>query len=463
MKPTRFRLAAVVAVPLLAVAACSSGSSNAGSNATSGAAGSSSAGSATGASTSTSSGAPTSAADSGKKASISLLVDNSPVSTKLATAVVAAFEKANPNITVKVEQRPAGADGDNLVKTKLSTGEMSDVFWYNSGALLQALSPAKTLVDLTGDPSLAAVDKSYLPVVSVGGKVYGGPWGSSFAGGVLYNKAVYAKLGLQVPKTWADFLANSDKIKAAGLTAIEGSFKDTWTTQLIVLGDFFNVQKADPTFVADYTGNKAKYATTPAALKSFQKMQDLTGKGYYNKGAGSTTEPQALAALAAGKAGQYPMLSTVVSALPADQLANLGFFGLPGDDAAAVGATVWEPGGAYIPKSSKNIDAAKKFVAFTASVPGTDAESAVVPPTGPYLVTGSTLPASAPQAAKDLQAYVDASATSPALEFLSPVKGPSLEQITTAVATGQTKAADAASQYDKDVTKEAKQLGLPGW
>jgi raffinose/stachyose/melibiose transport system substrate-binding protein len=464
MTSTRFRLAAAAAaLPLLAVAGCSSssGSSSSAGSQTSAAGGASAAASAT---ATTGAGPATSAAAAGgKTTTISLLVDNSPVSTKLAGAVVAAFEKANPDIKVDVQQRPAGADGDNLVKTKLATGEMSDVFWYNSGALLQALAPAKSMVDLTGDPAIAAVDKSFLPVVSVGGKVYGAPWGSSFAGGVLYNKAVYAKLGLQVPKTWTDFLANSDKIKAAGLTAIEGSFKDTWTTQLIVLGDYYNLQKTDPSFTAGYTANKAKYATTPAALNSFQKMETLTTKGYYNKGAGSTTEPQALAALAAGKAGQYPMLSTVVSALPADQLANLGFFGLPGDSAADNGATVWEPGGAYIPKTSKHIDAAKKFVAFTASVPGTVAENSAVPPTGPYLVTGSTLPSSAPQAAKDLQAYVDAQATSPALEFLSPVKGPNLEQITTAVATGQTKALAAAKQYDQDVTKEAKQLGLPGW
>jgi raffinose/stachyose/melibiose transport system substrate-binding protein len=157
------------------------------------------------------------------------------------------------------------------------------------------------------------------------------------------------------------------------------------------------------------------------------------------------------------------MLSALISSLPADQLANIGFFGTPGDDAASAGATIWEPGGQYIPKSTKHLDAAKKFVAFTASVPATVAESAAVPPTGPYLITGSTLPANAPQAAKDLQAYLDAKATSPALEFLSPVKGPSLEQITTAVATNQTSADKAAAQYDSDVTKQAKQLGLPGW
>jgi raffinose/stachyose/melibiose transport system substrate-binding protein len=65
--------------------------------------------------------------------------------------------------------------------------------------------------------------------------------------------------------------------------------------------------------------------------------------------------------------------------------------------------------------------------------------------------------------AKDLQAYIDAKAVQPALEFLSPVKGPALEQITVAVESGQTSAKEGASQYDADVTKQAKQLGLPGW
>jgi len=400
----------------------------------------------------------------GGTTTITLLTDNQPTTVSQVKAVVAAFEKANPTIKVDVSSsRPGGAPGDNLVKTKLSTGDMSDVFWYNSGSLLQALAPSKNLVDLTNDPAIANVDKSFLPVVSDGGKVYGAPQGSSFGGGILYNKAVYSKLGLQVPKTWADFIANSDKIKAAGLTAVEGSFKDTWTTQLFVLADYYNLQKADPNFAADYTANKAKYATTPAALAGFQKLEEVTKKGYYQKGAGSTTFNQAIVALGAGKAAQYPMLGFAVASLTPAQTANIGYFGIPGDDAATNGATVWEPAGAYIPKTSKHIAEAKKFLAFTASPAGTAVQAAAVPPTGPYLVTGSTLPDSAPQAAKDLQAYVDAKASSPALEFVSPVKGPSLEQITTAVATGQTSAEKAASQYDSDVTQQAKQLGLPGW
>jgi raffinose/stachyose/melibiose transport system substrate-binding protein len=167
--------------------------------------------------------------------------------------------------------------------------------------------------------------------------------------------------------------------------------------------------------------------------------------------------------LAQGKGAMYPMLSVAVGLVTADQAKKIGFFGIPGDDAAKAGATVWEPGGAYIPKTSKNIDLAKKFIAFMNTKAGTDAFSIGTPPTGPYLVKGFTLPASAPPVAADLQNYITSKAFSPALEFLSPVKGPSLEQICVAVGTGQTAPQQGAAQYDQDVIKEAKQLGLPGW
>ena len=42
---------------------------------------------------------------------------------------------------MKLETQPGGTEGDNLMKTKLSTGSMEDVFHYNSGSLMQALNP----------------------------------------------------------------------------------------------------------------------------------------------------------------------------------------------------------------------------------------------------------------------------------------------------------------------------------
>ena len=63
----------------------------------------------------------------------------------------------------------------------------------------------------------------------------------------------------------------------------------------------------------------------------------------------------------------------------------------------------------------------------------------------------------------DIQEYIDAGNVGPALEFLSPLKGPALEQITVEVGSGLRSAEDAAALYDEDVAKQAQQLGLPGW
>jgi raffinose/stachyose/melibiose transport system substrate-binding protein len=397
---------------------------------------------------------------------LSLLIDNSPAVVEQAKAVVTAFEKANPTIKVETETRPGGSEGDNVVKTRLSTGDMSDVFWYNSGSLLQALNPAQTLLDLTGDPILAQVQKSYLPVVSVADKVYGVPAGTAFGGGILYNRKVYEQLGLQIPKVWAAFLANNDKVKAANLTPVVATYKDTWTSQLLVLADYYNVQAATPSFAQDFTANKATFAATPAASAGFQHLAEMNAKGYLNKGFGSATMDEGLKLLITGKAAHYPMLTMVLPPTLADNpqaATDIGFFALPGQDAAKNGATVWEPNAAYAAKTTEHPDQVKKFLGFLASPAAADAMNSASAPAGPYRIEGAKLPDNAMQAAKDLQTYIDSGASSPALEFLSPVKGPSLEQITVAVGSGLTAPADGAAQYDRDVAKQAKQLGLPGW
>ncbi|MFI7446292.1 ABC transporter substrate-binding protein [Nonomuraea sp. NPDC049714] len=402
----------------------------------------------------------------GGSVTLTFLVDNSQATMDTAKALADAFMQANPTIKIETESRPGGTEGDNIVKTRLATGEMADVFWYNSGSLLQALNPAQTMVDLTGDPVLANVQKDYLPVVTQGGKVYGVPAGTAMGGGILYNRKVYDELALKVPMTWAEFMANNERIKAAGRTPVISTFKDTWTSQLLVLGDYFNVQAAVPAFASDYTANKAKFATTPAALAGFQHLADIHAKGYVNKGFGSATNEQGMKMLVAGEGVHYPMLSAQLPPLVATTPAaatDIGFFAIPGDDPATNGATIWEPPGIYLARTGEHQEEAKKFLAFIASPPAADAVNKVVQPAGPYRIDGAKLPDDAIQVAKDLQAYIDKNATAPALEFVSPIKGPALEQITSAVGSGLTTPAEGAAQYDKDVEKQAKQLGLPGW
>jgi raffinose/stachyose/melibiose transport system substrate-binding protein len=402
------------------------------------------------------------------KTTITFLVDNGEETVKTGQQLAKDFQAKNPDITVTVESRPQGTDGDNLIKTRLATGDMDDVYEYNTGSLFQATAPEKNLVPLNDQSWVSTLDKNFSTTVTANNQVYGAPWGQFMAGAIMYNRNVYSKLSLQVPKTWADFMANNAKIKAAGIAPVVQSYGDTWTSQLFVLGDFHNVAAADPSFAADYTTNKAKYATTPAALAGFQHLQDVHDAGYENKDFASAKLTDALRELANGQGAQYPILSSAISQVATDEpdkINNLGLFPIPGADAASNGLTVWSPPGVYIPKSTTGakLDAAKKFVAFIASPDGCTSQSTASTPTGPYAVKGCTLPATVPQVVKDMQTYLDAGRSSLALEFLSPVKGPSLEQICVEVGSGIRKAGPGASLYDQDVKKQAQQLGLSGW
>ncbi|MEO7018509.1 MAG: extracellular solute-binding protein [Leifsonia sp.] len=408
-----------------------------------------------------------STSSSGGATTIRLLAGgNDPVNTKFANTIATAFHKANPSITVKVDFRPPGTDGDNLIKTKLSTGTMDDVFLYNSGSLLQALHPDSQLQPLTDESWVKDITPDFKAAVSTSKGTYGAPWGTTFDGGIMYNKKVYAQLGLSVPKTWNEFISNSEKIKAAGITPVLVSYGDTWTSQLFVLADFANVSAQDSKWADQYTANKRKYANPPA-LAGFTHTQEIFDKGLMNKDFASLTNVNALKELATGAAAQYPMLTVlignVVQSNPS-QVNDIGYFAMP-TDSGDPHATVWESNGAYVPKSTTGdkLTAAKKLVAFLNSPAGCDAQNAGVVPAGPFAISSCTVPSSAPALVADVLKYQTAKKTGLALEFISPIKGPNLEKILIQVGSGITQAPAGAALYDNEMKAQAQQLGLKGW
>ena len=412
-------------------------------------------------------GCSSSGADDGTT-EITFLTTNDAPNPEVADALVEAFEAENPDVTVSVEIRPGGTEGDNLIKTRLSTGEMTDVFFYNSGSLLQALNPDSSLVDLSDQEWVGSLTEEFVPVVSTESGLYGAPLGASFAGGIVYNKPLYEELGLTVPTTWDEFMANNEKIAAEGdgVAPVVQTYGETWTSQLFVLGDFANVLAVDPEWAEQYTAHQRSYAEEPALL-GFQHQQDVAEAGFFNEDFASATFPDGARMVAEGEGAHYPMLSNVIQTVmqnTPDGVDDLGFFALPAEEADNTQATIWQPNALYVPRSTEGaeLEAAKAFVAFANSDAGCEIQNEMLPPAGPYAGTCEVLD-SAPPLLADIQAYFDEGKTANALEFLSPVKGPNLEKVTVEVGSGIRSAEDAAAFYDQDVENQAKQLGLEGW
>lgn len=376
---------------------------------------------------------------------------------------VAELAKQKLGITITIETRPGGADGDNVVKTRLASGDMADLCAYNSGALLSALNPSEYFLDLSGEALVDRLDDTYKSSVTVDGKVYGIPLGSSQAGAIIYSKTLYEKYGLSVPKTWDEFLANCDVLKENGETAILGTFADSWTSQVAFLGDNYNLMSAEADFIKNLEAGSAKYASTPAALRSFEKLADTTP--YYNEDYLATTYDDGCDMMANAEAGHWFMLtqslSNVYELYGAEAVDALGVFAVPGDNADDNGLTVWMPTSVYGNKNSEKTDLIKAFMEFYVSDEALNAYSGVILPDGPFCIKGYTLPDNAYEAvAVEMQSYFDAGKTNVAAEFLTSVKGADCPTICQELGSGQTTALEAAEKYDADCAKQAKQLGL---
>lgn len=387
----------------------------------------------------------------------------------IATAeqLAADFTAANPDIKVVVDASgPQGVELDAQVRTKLSTGDMADLFWYNSGALMLQLNPDQQLLNVADEAWVSDLNDAYRHTVSTANGTYGAPVGSGMGGGFFYNIAVYEDLGLEVPKTWDEFMSNGEAIREAGIDPVIQSYGDTWTSQMLVLGDFYNVTAEVPEFADQLTVNEVNFAETPVALESFEKLQDVAEAGFFNRDFQNTLLDQALAKLANGEGAHYPMLTfaqaTIQENFP-DQADDIGFFPVPGDSADSNGLTTWMPSSVYAPASTEHPDEVKQFLAFVASPEGCDAITEARGITGPYVVNGCEIDGDVSRIVSDMLPYFEDNKTSPALEFLSPVKGPNLQTILVELGTGTTNAEQAAQAYDEDNRVQAEQLGLEGW
>ncbi|SHI77834.1 ABC transporter substrate-binding protein [Wenxinia saemankumensis] len=400
---------------------------------------------------------------------LTFLVDSSADSVAVTEALTAAYTEMNPDVTFSIETRPGGGEGDNIIKTRLATGEMPDLFIYNSGSLLQALRPDRTLLPVDEIENFGLINEAYVSTVQgESGATYGVPYETAQGGGIYYHKPTYEELGLEIPTTWDEFMANNARIaEETDVAPIAQTYRDTWTSQLFVLADFYNVLQAEPDFPAQYTANEAHYSDTPAAANGFSRLQEAYEAGYFNEDFGAATYNDGVAMVATGEAAHYPMLTFAVGVFQQnhpDLMEDVGFFAQPGDDPEANGLTVWMPTSLYAPADTEYPEIVNDFRNFVASPEACDIITDTIGVTGPYLISGCDLPDEVPGMVADLLPYFEEEGrTAPALEFLSPVKGPALEQLTVEVGSGIRDAASAAELYDQDVAKQARQLGLEGW
>ncbi|MDO4307665.1 MAG: ABC transporter substrate-binding protein [Eubacteriales bacterium] len=375
---------------------------------------------------------------------------------------IAVMEAATEKLGMEfqVEVNPGGTEGDNILKTRIASADLPDLMAYNSGSKLYDLNPSRAFLDISDWDIVEKFDDAFLSSVTIDGAIYGAPQSSTQAGAVIYYKPDYEELGLEVPHTWDEFVANCQALADAGKTPVYFTGGETWATQVLFLGDYYNIAAKNPTFADDYTNGTAKYASVPEATRSWTKYEDLVD--FLNADKSAATVVDGNFALATGEATHWFILTQQLPLIiaEAENPDDIGVFGVPGDDADNHGLTVWEPMSWYVSKDSENVDAVKAFLDFYYTEEALDLYFGTYGANGPSCIKGYELPESVCSAVRvDMQKYFDDGKTVPALEYQSPIKGTTCEQMTTAVGLGQMSGEEAAAAYDDDCKKSAVQLG----
>ncbi|HEY5587238.1 MAG TPA: extracellular solute-binding protein [Ruminiclostridium sp.] len=239
------------------------------------------------------------------------------------------------NITIDMQNAP-GDTYNNVLKTQIASNDIPDlvrVHTITNDMLLEGSTKIDTemFADISDLKAVADYDPASINNNKRGDKLYYVSMVRNALGGI-YNKKVFKDLNLQLPTNYDEFIAVCEKIKAANIAPIAGSFKEAWTIQIIPFIAFGQyIESKDPDIK-----NKLKTGTTTYAdhAADVKKALDLTqifiDKGYVSKNYLGTDTTVACSMVGTGKAAMLIngtwMFKQVQDSNPS---AEIGFMAIP--------------------------------------------------------------------------------------------------------------------------------------
>lgn len=279
-------------------------------------------------------------------------------------ALIADFEAANPD--VKVTLNNFDHEGyKTAIRNFLSADSPDLANWYagNRMAPFVAAGQFQDVTDVWTENDLGDSLGSAKASMTIDGKQWGVPY-TYYQWGIYYNKDVYTAAGVEVPKTWDAFVANCETFKAAGVDCLTTGSKALWP--IAGMFDYLNLRTNGYEFHMDLTNGKVDW-TDPRVKAVFAEWAKVLP--YTTENHAAIDWQDAAALLVQGKAANYVMGNFAVANFKEGGMTNdsLGFMVFPEITPGLPRAEEAPTDTIHIPAGAKNIDDAKKFLAFVAS------------------------------------------------------------------------------------------------
>ncbi|MBQ8605786.1 MAG: extracellular solute-binding protein [Clostridia bacterium] len=139
--------------------------------------------------------------------------------------------------------------------------------------------------------------------------------------GVFFNEKIFVENELQIPKTWEQFKATVETLKAKGITPIAAGFSDIGLQYMLDELILMEGGVAEHSYVP-------KYGVVNSWSRALAVLKEMKETGFFNEDCMTATHEQALKKFADGEAAMVIGHSKEVATEDAD-LENLGVFSLP--------------------------------------------------------------------------------------------------------------------------------------
>jgi multiple sugar transport system substrate-binding protein len=280
-------------------------------------------------------------------------------------ALVKGFEKANPDVKVKLNT--FDHEGYKTSIRNFLTANPPDLAtWYAGNRMAPFVNAGlfDDVSDVWAKEGLNDSFKSAAASMTIDGKKWGLPY-TYYQWGVYYRKDIFAKLKIAQPKNWDDLVKASATLKSNNITPFAIGTKATWTTGGWF--DYLDMRVNGYEFHMDLTAGKVPY-TDKRVQAVFDKWDDLVKPGYYLANHASYQWQEALPAFVKGEAAMYLMGNFAVAPMKEAGLNEdqLGFMQFPEITKGVPMAEDAPTDTIHIPAKAKNKVDARRFLAYMA-------------------------------------------------------------------------------------------------
>ncbi len=314
-------------------------------------------------------------ADAGEKATVKFMhlwpAGSSKQHNMIVSNIVEEYQTANPNVKIDLEVL-SNDQYKEKIKVLASSNQLPDIGLTWAAGYLQPYVEGNKFAPLDDvldgglrDSFVSGTTEAY----AVDGKTYGLPLELNIAP-IYYNKEIFKKYNLEVPKTFDEFKTVVKTLADNGIAPITVGNKEPWTGSMwyMYLADRIGGPEALTNAI-----NRTSSFEDPALIQAAAEIQNLVDLNAFVKGYNGLSNEEAKGPFMNGQAGMYMMGTwelpnyTTNEDVPKEFKDSIGFFKFPTVEGGKgdINSFVGGPGvGLFVSEGSKVKEQAKDFAAF---------------------------------------------------------------------------------------------------